>query len=294
MCILLLALVPTLLAASDAEAQRRRRGRDGEGAPSASSDPIERARELVREFEYREAVAVLEDFVMREQPPDRELVARQLIVLALASAGDEAAARAAAATLFERDPGYELDDPDRISPRIRGIYVDASRAARARPPARAQVDAQPSGDRVAFRVSVQASAIVDRVEMGVRAGAPAPWQRLEPERRGAVFEATVDRAPVLAYYVRVLAPSGHVVAEAGSEAAPLEHRDVVGSADDGDGDYRDDGADEGGAVADPEGGSALPWILGVGAGVLVVGATVGLLVWQPWAGDGAHATIQLP
>lgn len=271
-------------------------------AAQAQQDAFERAQRLMREFEYAEAAVVLEDFITQIQDPRLELQARALRVQALASAGDEAAARQAATELYERDPGFELSAEQRVAPRIRAVFSDASRVARAAPPAELEVLIRQAGSNLVIRLTGRTQAIVSDVELWVRReGSPAFEPATNLQGEGAVRRALVPAAQSLQYYARYLAPSGTVVAEAGTDQAPIDWRPgMVQTPPPGPGPGPGPGPAAGPGTGVPiipveptdEGGSATPWILG-GLGVAVAAGVVGLLLWQPWVEEPSLGTITI-
>jgi hypothetical protein len=232
----------------------------------------------MRQFEYDGAAAVLEDVITKTARVEAELRARQLLVQVWASAGREEAAKEAAEALYERDPGYPLPDPDRLSPRIRSFFVEARRAARAKPPAELTVSARRTQQNVVLRMAARTEAIVDRAELFVRPEAEEPWRRVgDLERvRPNVYRAIVGPSDSLQYYGRLVSPSGHVVAEVGAPDAPVTWRDVMG-------------------LEASDAPSPVPWVVGGLAAAVVVGLAVGLGVARPFDdGLDVAGTVQLP
>jgi hypothetical protein len=237
-------------------------------------------------FEYAEAVARLSDLIARQPPPELELRARALVVRAEASRGDAAAARAAAEQLYRRDPGYRIPDDDSLSPRIRAHFADARQRIRAEPPRDVDVRVSAAEDRVRLRLSAPTPALVDRVLVGIRQGDTYREVEARPAEGGG-YVTLVPRAPALRYYARFLAPSGYVVAEAGSPEVPRSWTDAGAVRAREPVDLRpaeEEGEDRTGL-----------WVgLGVGAAVLIA-AAIALSVWQPWnQGPSLEQGLELP
>ena len=128
-----------------------------------------------------------------------------------------------------------------------------------------------------MRIGSRTPALVERVVIGVRG--EDGYTEIEAEAaEGGGYVALLPRVPALRYYVRFVAPSGYVVAEAGSPDVPLT--------------WTDPGAQteatalrrNGPTIPTPAGGEDYTG-LGVGLGVgaaLVVAAVIALVLWQPW------------
>ena len=251
---------------------------------------IATAESLMREFEYDEAATILEDALAGDATAAIadsavELRARQLLVMARAASGDTEAAAAAAARLYERDPGYELLDAERISPPIRSVFTAAREQAAQRPPAEIEIEVRMVAETLTARLTSRVAGRITEVEMWTRAlrsgghesSATESWQRVELFRRGPVFEGILPLDEDFEYYARYLAPSGHAIAEAGSQRSPLRHRrSVLGAGSD---------------VRDDDGGSSATWWIVMGGAVAAAGAVVGLLLWHPWVEE---PTIDMP
>jgi hypothetical protein len=258
-------------------------------APVAHAQPdakrtFQRVERLLRQFQYGEATALLQDFISRDVSPSSELEARKKLVIALASAKELEAARREATQLYTRDPGYELSNPQGISPRIRRFFADARREARASPPADIHVKVRTSDDTILLRLSARTSALVTDTTLEFRQPGQTSWTEAAVERQqGTVFEATLERRQTIQYYARMRTPSGYVVAQAGRPEAPLEWRSGLGASA---------GTTE--DAEDSDGGVATGWIVGGVAAAVVAGTATAILVAQPWNDGSGAETIQLP
>jgi hypothetical protein len=258
------------------------------GGAAHADDVLDRAHQLLREFEYAEAAAMLQEYITGEPDVDAELSARQLLVQALVSAGELDSARTAAAALYERDPGYELSDPDRLSPRIRTIFAEARNEARNAPTVEAHVTIRESDEAIEIVVGASTPRALSSAQLSLREPG-GDWREVTLERRGSSFSGSMPYARSFAYHARLLAPSGWVVAEKGSAEAPVSWRGVMTGVTQ---DAPQASPYAGGSSGD---GSPLVTILVVAGAILAAGA-VALLVWRPWE-DGApntDGTLQLP
>lgn len=236
----------------------------------------------MRSFEYDAAAALLEQFLQEEDPPPaEELEARARLVRALASAGNEEGAQAAARTLYERDPGYAVPTEERYSPRILTFYAQAAEHAQQAPSAPIRIVVRPTTDGIKFELSAETRGLVSTAELWARSGRGA-FETVEVTRTSEDaprFEATVEPSPSIEYYARLLSPSGYVLAGSGGPNEPNEWRNPFIATT---------------TVPEPSpstphdrnSGGIPKWVVAGGIGLAVAGAAVGLLLWAPWSSDG--------
>ncbi len=195
-------------------------GARGQPSPGPVADELQRARAMRDEQRYREALPVVEALDARDALSARERleVLRELAFLRLILR-DEAGARAALSAALGRDPGFGLGPGDH-PPR----FVRALEDARAAHPEPAVTLASPVvrilDGTATFEVPVERGAdVIDSIAAWVRPAGATRFERLALE--GSPARATLP-APLgaLSYYVEAQAPSGAVLARAGSAEAP--------------------------------------------------------------------------
>jgi hypothetical protein len=192
----------------------------GQTPPGPVADELQGARALRDEQRYREALLVVEGLDARGDLAARERleVLRELAFLRLILR-DEAGARAALSAASGRDPGFDLGPGDH-PPRFTRAFEEA-RATRAEPAVTlAPPVVRVSGGTATFEVPVERGAdAIESIVAYVRAAGAIRFERLV--LAGSPARGAVSVPPgALAYYVEALAPSGAVLARAGSVDAP--------------------------------------------------------------------------
>lgn len=203
-----------------------------EGGPDAA---LAQARELVLYARYPEAIEAGRAILGRDDlTAAQRNAALELIATAQIANREPAEARETLATLYARDPGHRLSDPDASPPVISAF----ARAREARPtPIALELRHQSPGTLprreppvVELRVGAGADAISE-VRLAYRtAGEPGDSQVVMSPRDGGVWTARIpvigssDRALDVAYHIVALAPSGAELGRVGSEAEPLQLR----------------------------------------------------------------------
>jgi len=198
----------------------------GGSAMAEAADPLEQGRALVRSFEYDEALGVFQSVVDDPSAP----VPSRLEALARIGAvhvrqQDEAAARVAFERLCRLDPGHELVERD-FAPAVRGLYGAVQEELGDQEAALMDVAAEESAPGQATITVTPGpwSAGAVAVTARVRGEGEGAYRTAELERTGGVFELSVPMPSEglgVEYVVEARAPSGHVVAAAGSEVSPL-------------------------------------------------------------------------
>jgi hypothetical protein len=224
-CALVLALVPV-------------------GAAAQTEDPdavLARVRERLLYARYRDVMVDAYELLERSDLSARQRNSTlELLAHAQIADRDEAGARTTLTTLYSRDPGHRLDDPD-ASPPVQSAFA----RARQRPvtPVRVRLEHDPAtatasaqAPEIVVRIAEGADA-VDQLRLSFRAAGDMRYVRLEmPLGAGDVARARLPAArggsePYLVdYYVEALAPSLHALASVGTEAAPLQARIEPGRA----------------------------------------------------------------
>ena len=194
--------------------------------PSAA---LEQGRSLIRSFEYRGAVEQLEVVVSHEgATAAQRCEALELLGSAHFNRRRQAQARSAFERLLELDPGYQLTDPD-IPPRVVRFFEQLSDAAESAGSTTVEAQAPDEVPREGV-VAIEALAGgdtlgIERSVANVRTAVDEPYRTVEMTREGLEFSAEVDVPDIttgLEYYVELQAPSGHVLARAGTAEAPLQ------------------------------------------------------------------------
>lgn len=201
---------------------------------SAQSDPLANVREQIMYANYPEAIAGA-NAVLARTDIDARTRNTALELLATAQIASRAAddARATLATLYARDPGHRLSDPD-ASPPVISAFARA-REAQPRPVEVRITHRTPTLARresPSIEVSLASNAdAVDEVRLVYRQGSEAGWSRVVMNRRpDGTYAARIpvvgpsDQAVDVAYHVVATAPSGAELAHAGTEAEPLSLR----------------------------------------------------------------------
>lgn len=185
-------------------------------------EALARVRSLRDEQSYREALSLAEALAGR---PDltasgRLDALRELAILKLILR-DDGGARETLAAAMARDPGFDLGPGDH-PPRFLVALADVRRAGRAGVPVRVTPTATIREGSAAFEVAIAEGAdAVESVVVLVRSGG-TEWSTVELAAR----DPWRGRAPApvgvgLEYFVEARAPSGAVLATAGSRDGPL-------------------------------------------------------------------------
>lgn len=205
-------------------------------AQEASADAaLSQARELVLFARYPEAIEAGRALLARDDVSAAQRnAALELIATAQIANRQPAEARETLATLYARDPGHRLSDPDASPPVISAF----ARAREARPtPIALELQHESPGTlarreppAIELRVGAGADAISE-VRLAYRtAGEPGYSQVVMSPRAGGAWTARIpvlgssDRALDVAYRIVALAPSGAELGHVGSEAEPLQLR----------------------------------------------------------------------
>lgn len=208
-------------------------------APAAAQDTPEAAmadaRELLLHARYPDAIAAGEQLLARgDLSAAQRNGALELIATAQLANRQTEDAQRTLATLYARDPGHRLSDPDASPPVISAF----ARAREAQPPSIAVELQHRSPGTVArreppsieVRVATGADAIAEMRLAYRTAGEPGFSQVVMNARGGGVWVGRIpvvgrsDRAIDVAYHVVATAPSGAELARAGSEGEPLQLR----------------------------------------------------------------------
>jgi hypothetical protein len=201
---------------------------------TAQGDPLAGVREQIMYANYPEAIAGA-NAVLARTDIDARTRNTALELLATAQIASRAAddARATLATLYARDPGHRLSDPD-ASPPVISAFARA-REAQPRPvdvriTHRTPILARRESPSIEVSLASNADA-VDEVRLVYRQGSEAGWSRVVMNRRpDGTYAARIpvvgpsDQAVDVAYHVLATAPSGAELAHAGTEAEPLSLR----------------------------------------------------------------------
>lgn len=180
---------------------------------------------LLERLDYDEAVARLGPVAADAQRPARDrLRALELQAVAHVGAGRDDEARAVFGRLRRGDPGWSLGDPA-YSPKIRELFAAAAGEVE---PARLGLAADPAAVReVTVHALFDAAAVYgDAIELRFRWGDDGPWSSATGVREGGGAWFRVPRPPGVPGVTRlravalVRAPSGQVVARAGTDEEP--------------------------------------------------------------------------
>lgn len=268
---------------------------------------LAQARELVLYARYPDAVAAGQRLLSRDDlTAQQRNAALELIATAQLANRQTTEASRTLATLYARDPGHRLSDPDASPP-----VISAFARARESQPRPIAVDlqhrspgtlARREAPAIEVRIGAGADAVAE-VRLAYRTtGEPGFSQVVMNARGGGLWVGRVpvigssDRAIDVAYYVVATAPSGTPLGNVGSEGEPLQlrvpaevpdARGVAIAASQGDdGATRiDDGGGGGGSVVE----EAWFWIV---IGVLVAGGvTAGVVVGTTSQGGPDQGTL---
>ena len=276
----LLAAALVLASASDADAQRRRRGEP--------VDPLTAAEQAYTDVDFERTLEHAGTALQAGgQAPDRLVRIYQLLGVSAAALGDQDGARDFFQRMLAIDPDATLDDT--VPPRLRAPYLEARGIVGARP------------ERLGVEVGI------DRAESAVRVELTDPFQMARTVRVHARLEGQVeftsteseamaevvaplpgaDTADRIEYWIELLDPYGNRLASVGTEFAPrtVGRVAVVGAAPGAGATTEPTAAtDEGGGsiVEDP-----LFWIITGGAVLVVGGVVAGVLIDQ-----ASHVPVQ--
>lgn len=195
---------------------------------SARADVWTDVASLLERLEYDDAVARLAPVAADVERPARDrLRALELVAVAHVGAGRDDQARETFAKLHAGDPGWTLQDRT-YSPKIRGLFASAAPPASAAPVA-VTLEAAPTGEaEVTIVARFDANVVyADALELRFRWAGEGPWSTSTGVREpaGASFRvprpAGVPGVSRLRAVAQVKAPSGQVVARAGTDEAPV-------------------------------------------------------------------------
>jgi hypothetical protein len=204
-------------------------------AQDANDSAIAGVREQVMYAAYPEAIAAAQEILARtDLTAAQRNTTLELLATAQIATSQTAEARTTLTTLFSRDPGHRLNDPDASPP-----VVSAFARARESRPAPVLADLQhrspgtlPTRESPSIEVRVGAGAdAVQEVRLAFRHSGESGYTRVVLNHRAdGVWTARIpvvgatDQAIDVAYYVTATAPSGAELGHLGSEAEPLTLR----------------------------------------------------------------------
>lgn len=272
-------------------------------ATGESTDPVAPVRELVRAFEYDEAIerarAIATD---PSATANQRLEALALVGVVHLIEERQDQARETFEQLLSLDPGSDIDDPD-LPPRVIEFFRETRSSYDPEEIVDANVDvdgdSQTGGPR---RVTITLSGTtdsVDRLRLYVREGEVGTFRAVAVEGEDRNYDAaieTVSSGESIDFYLEVLAPSGHVLARVGTADAPQSIEPAPG---DGRGD-NGGGGDDGGDGGDDGGDRGRRWyatwwfwtIVGV---VVVSGVVAAVMLTRPDEHqDGTLGSVQMP
>lgn len=259
-------------------------------------------RAQLRQAGFREAASAITTVLARtDLSAAQRNEALELDAIVSLARRDEEHASAALRTLYERDPGHRLSDPD-ASPVVQGAFARAREAAHPRPIVLETTSAAFLG-RNAPVVALRVAEGLDRISelrLNVRlVGAPRFTALVVPPEPDGRATATLPLGSdpgvqTFEVYVEALAPSGTAIGTLASEAAPLRIEvaavEVVAPV------VTQIVREE---TETPRGSDVTgEWWFWTLIGVAVVGAAVGVGVGvaasQPHSPDGSLGNIELP
>jgi hypothetical protein len=201
---------------------------------AAQRDPLADTREQIMYANYPEAIASANAVLARTDIDARTRnTALELLATAQIASRAPDDARATLATLYARDPGHRLSDPD-ASPPVISAFARAREAQP--PPIEVRITHRPPTlarrESPSIEVSLARNAdAIDEVRLVYRQGSEAGWSRVVMTRRpDGTYAARIpvvgpsDQAVDVAYHVLATAPSGTELAHSGTEAEPLSLR----------------------------------------------------------------------
>ncbi len=206
----------------------------GVSPAAAQTDPLAPIREQILYASYPEAITAATTLLARTDLDARTRNgALELLATAQIASRATEDARRTLATLYGRDPGHRLTDPD-ASPPVISAFARAREAQPALTPVRITHRAPTLTRRESPSIEVQLATgadAVDEVRLAYRQGAEAGWSRVVMNRRpDGSYAARIpvvgaaDQAVDVVYHVVATAPSGAELAHSGTEAEPLSLR----------------------------------------------------------------------
>lgn len=200
----------------------------------AQTDPLANVREQIMYANYPEAISGANAMLARTDLDARTRnEALELLATAQIASRAPEDARRTLATLYARDPGHRLSDPDASPPVISAF----ARARESHPtPVEVRIVHRPPTltrrEAPSIDVTLASNAdAVGEVRLVYRQGNEAGWSRVVMNRRpDGTYAARIpvvgasDQAVDVAYHVVATAPSGTELAHAGTEAEPLSLR----------------------------------------------------------------------
>lgn len=196
-------------------------------AAAENASPLDGARRHMRAFEYGEAISVAESVAEdRSASAHLRIEALELCGAVRLLQRQEGQARETFEQLLALDPGHEITDLE-LPPAVRRFYAELK--ARFEPETSVELTVSaPAGVQGDGPVLLHATLAgeTDGVEGAtamVRTAGEGEFHSVTMTCDGEACEAEID-APWsgggLEYYIEVVAPSGHVLATAGSESTP--------------------------------------------------------------------------
>jgi hypothetical protein len=189
---------------------------------------LERGRSLIRSFDYPGAVRLLERVVSSEAASaGQRCQALELIGAAELIRRRQTQARQAFEHLLTLDPGHEMADPE-IPPRVVSFFDRLRESFEPQVNVTLEVDAPavvPDDGTIVVEATTGGETTgIEQVVVLARTAPDQPFREVETVREGRVFTAEVDQPEVttpVELHVEARAPSGHVLARAGTADAPL-------------------------------------------------------------------------
>ncbi|MBI2896728.1 MAG: hypothetical protein HYY06_24440 [Deltaproteobacteria bacterium] len=260
---------------------------------------LSRVRAMRDEQSYREALALAELLAGRHDldPTNRLDALREVAMLRLILR-EEAGAREALATALARDPGFDLGPGDH-PPRFVAALADARYLGRAAVTVRLAPSATLREGSADFAIAVgEGQDAVERIVVTLRSGG-SEWSTLQIDLPPWGASAPVPAGAALEYFVEACAPSGAVLASAGSRSAPLVVAPPASAAALAISPAREPvvrrARREPAVRRGPSGGGVPLWVWIAGGAALVAGGvTAGILATQPDAArEGSWGSVEL-
>ncbi len=205
-------------------------------------EQLERARQLIDEAEFEEALKLLNDEL--EQPGNSQETLAQLYQLqgiTYLYLGQEANARRSFEKLLEANPLHEL--PRSSSPKVRQLFESVRADVRARQAKAVRLSHDPpktatAGERLEIEAEIEALPAGAQAQLHFRRSGKPTWSTTRLQQKGGddwlgiipAFELPAEGAPyALEYYLELTDASGARLTGAGSASEPLSVR-VEGAA----------------------------------------------------------------
>ena len=268
-------------------------------AQQTSANELASVRTLMDDARYEDAVTAVRRYLAQSGLRARDYDAGlEMLAVAQLALRDERGATQTLATLYGRDPGHRLNDPD-PSPVVQAAFARARAAGGDGP--HVQLELAPSAEGRPTEVTVDFEAgieLADEVRLAYRTRGATEFDRivmsLAPETRSARARIPRDDSIagqyVVEYYVQVFAPSQTVLASLGSAESPLTlavARRGVAIVDTGTGPRTGGGA----GTTDTGGGSVFGrwWFWTIVVGAIAGGVSAYVLLGPPSQGpsDGS-------